>query len=81
MQVWFQPSVSRQNWSEGTQNHRVDLERGVRIVELSTHRFYVATLFLPQVSSRPESPYPLIVAYLRTALAFQSFKRNNEIKM
>jgi CTP synthase (UTP-ammonia lyase) len=59
----------------------VDLERGVRIVELSTHRFYVAALFLPQISSRPESPHPLIVAFLRAALAFQSSKRKYEIKM
>ncbi len=59
----------------------VDLERGVRIVELPFHRFYIATLFLPQISSRPESPHPLIVAYLRAALAFRSSKRNNESKM
>ena len=59
----------------------VYLEGGVRMVELPTHRFYVATLFLPQISSRPDSPHPLIVAYLRAALAFQSSKRNNEIKM
>lgn len=59
----------------------VDLEGEVRIVELPAHRFYVATLFLPQISSRPESPHPLIVAYLRAALAFQSSRRNNKIKI
>ena len=48
----------------------------VRIVELSDHRFYVATLFLPQVSSRPENPHPLIVAYLKAVLAFQTSRRN-----
>jgi CTP synthase (UTP-ammonia lyase) len=59
----------------------VDLDGEVRIVELSDHRFYVATLFLPQISSEPESPHPLIVAYLRAALAFQTFRRNSGIKM
>lgn len=54
----------------------VDLEREVRIVELSDHPFYVATLFLPQVSSKPESPHPLIVAYLTAALAFKA-RRNS----
>ena len=49
-----------------------DPEGEVRIVELSDHPFYVATLFLPQVASRPESPHPLIVAYLKGARAFQS---------
>jgi CTP synthase (UTP-ammonia lyase) len=50
-------------------------------VELSNHPFYVATLFLPQISSRPESPHPLIVAYLRAALAFQASRRASAIKM
>ncbi len=43
-----------------------------RIVELSDHPFYVATLFLPQISSRPDKPHPLIVSYLRAALNFRS---------
>ncbi len=47
----------------------VDLDGEVRAVELIDHPFYVATLFLPQISSEPKSPHPLIVAYLRTALA------------
>ena len=56
----------------------VDLEGEVRIVELSDHRFYIATLFLPQVLSKPENPHPLIVAYLRAALAFQTSRRKTE---
>jgi CTP synthase (UTP-ammonia lyase) len=59
----------------------VDLNGEVRIVELSDHPFYVATLFLPQIASRPENPHPLIVAYLRAALAFQTSRRKSEIKM
>jgi CTP synthase (UTP-ammonia lyase) len=47
----------------------VDPEGEVRIVELSDHPFYLATLFLPQVASKPEMPHPLIRAYLKaTAL-------------
>jgi CTP synthase (UTP-ammonia lyase) len=49
----------------------LDLDGEVRVVELFDHPFYVATLFLPQISSKPESPHPLIVAYLRAALAFR----------
>ena len=44
----------------------------VRAVEISAHPFYVGTLFLPQTSSTPANPHPLIVAYLRAALAFQA---------
>jgi CTP synthase (UTP-ammonia lyase) len=54
----------------------VDLEGGARIVELSEHPFYVATLFLPQISSRPDSPHPLIVAYLKAAMDFATSQRN-----
>lgn len=50
----------------------IDPDGEARIVELVDHRFYIATLFLPQISSRPASPHPLIVAYLRNALDFQA---------
>jgi len=59
----------------------VDLDGEVRIIELSDHRFYVATLFLPQIFSRPGSPHPLIVAYLKAALVFQTSRRDSGIKM
>ena len=42
-----------------------------RIVELSGHPFFVATLFLPQLGSRPSAPHPLVVAYLQAASAFE----------
>jgi CTP synthase (UTP-ammonia lyase) len=45
----------------------VDPEGEVRIVELANHPFFVATLFLPQVASKPENPHPLILAYLQAA--------------
>ena len=40
----------------------------IRIIELGGHPFFVATLFLPQLTSRPGAPHPLIVAYLKAAL-------------
>ena len=46
----------------------VDLQGEARIVELADHPFYVATLFLPQLSSTSEKPHPLIVAYLQAAM-------------
>jgi CTP synthase (UTP-ammonia lyase) len=38
-----------------------------RILELSTHPFFIATLFVPQMRSTTESPHPLIEAFLRAA--------------
>ncbi len=39
-----------------------------RVMRLAGHPFYVLTLFVPQTSSAPEKPHPLIVSYLRAAL-------------
>lgn len=49
----------------------VDLDGEVRVVEISDHPFYVGTLYQPQISTTPDSPHPLIIAYLRAALAFR----------
>jgi CTP synthase (UTP-ammonia lyase) len=42
-------------------------EAEARVVELPRHRFFVATLYLPQLSSAVGNPHPLIVAFLRAA--------------
>jgi CTP synthase (UTP-ammonia lyase) len=48
----------------------------VRLVELPTHPFFVATLFLPQVRSTAAQPHPLILAYLRAAVSAQRSARD-----
>ena len=45
----------------------VDQDQEARILELPQHPFFAATLFVPQISSTPERPHPLIVAYLQAA--------------
>ncbi len=47
----------------------MDEQGEVRIVELRDHPFFVATLFLPQVTSSAGEPHPLIAAFLRAAIA------------
>jgi len=37
-----------------------------RMVELAEHRFFVGTLFLPQLRSSPAAPDPLIQAFVET---------------
>jgi CTP synthase (UTP-ammonia lyase) len=39
-------------------------EREPRIVELTGHPFYIATLFVPQLSSTPQQPHPLFRAFV-----------------
>jgi len=43
-----------------------------RIVELSGHFFFLATLFLPQLSSSQGMPHPLISSYVKAAASFES---------
>jgi CTP synthase (UTP-ammonia lyase) len=38
-----------------------------RAVELSGHPFYIGTLFVPQLTSSPEAPHPLINAFVEQA--------------
>jgi CTP synthase (UTP-ammonia lyase) len=44
-----------------------DVDGTVRMVELSRHPFFIATLFVPQVVSQTANPHALIVAYLKAA--------------
>jgi CTP synthase (UTP-ammonia lyase) len=39
----------------------------IRIVELPAHRFFVATLFLPQTRSAAGRPHPLLAAFATAA--------------
>ena len=51
----------------------------IRLIELEGHRYFIASLFLPQMNSDPGRPHPMIVKYLEAALNFRqntSLKRN-----
>jgi CTP synthase (UTP-ammonia lyase) len=47
----------------------IDADENVRIVELAHHPFFIATLFLPQLTSTPQLPHPLVKAYLKKIAA------------
>jgi CTP synthase (UTP-ammonia lyase) len=60
--VWREPLVEA-----GLSVAGVDAEDGdVRIMRLDDHPFFTITLFVPQSSSSPQTPHPLIVDYLST---------------
>lgn len=42
-----------------------DKEGEVRVVELPRHPFFIGTLFVPQMRSTPETPHPLVTAFLQ----------------
>jgi CTP synthase (UTP-ammonia lyase) len=45
-----------------------DQDGEARVLELPGHRFYIATLFVPQLSSSSDSPHPLIAGFLQAAM-------------
>lgn len=49
-----------------------DVHKEARIMELSNHSFYVATLFVPQVNSSYEKPHPIVTALLHAMEQYSS---------
>lgn len=45
-----------------------DADGEARVLELEDHPFYLATLFVPQTSSTPERPHPLVAGFLEAAV-------------
>jgi CTP synthase (UTP-ammonia lyase) len=62
------PTFRGQLESHGLKVSGVSADGGVRIIELLDNRFFIATGFVPQLSSEVNKPHPLIVAYLKAAL-------------
>ena len=51
----------------------------VRAIESTTHRFFIATLFQPQLSSRPGKPHSIIVQFLRAAAKWKAEKLEDAV--
>lgn len=62
------PDYVNQISSAGLEVVGIDAEGACRVMELSSHRFFVGTLFVPQARSRPDHPHPLITAFLLAAV-------------
>ena len=55
-------------------------EKGeIRAIELPDHRFFIATLFQPQLSSRPGEPHPLIIEFLLAAAKWKTQKLEDAV--
>lgn len=51
----------------------------VRAIESPAHRFFIATLFQPQLSSKPGKPHPLIVAFLQASAKWKAEKQDDAV--
>lgn len=45
-----------------------DLDGEARILAVPDRRFYLATLFVPQLTSTRENPHPIVLAFVRAAI-------------
>ena len=51
----------------------------IRAIESPTHRFFIATLFQPQLSSKPGKPHPIVVEFLRAAAKWNAHKMEDSV--
>jgi CTP synthase (UTP-ammonia lyase) len=51
----------------------------IRAIESPTHRFYIATLFQPQLSSKPGKPHPLVLAFVQAAADWERKKLDDSV--
>ena len=51
----------------------------VRAIESRSHRFFIATLFQPQLSSKPGEAHPVIKEFLRAAAKWKTHKMEDSV--
>ena len=51
----------------------------IRAIESPAHRFFVATLFQPQLSSKAGKPHPIVVEFLRAAAKWKVEKLDDAV--
>jgi CTP synthase (UTP-ammonia lyase) len=64
LNIEYKPSLEK----AGLKFSGLGQARQARIAELPGKAFYLGTGFLPQLSSSPQKPHPLIVAFLQAAI-------------
>ncbi len=57
-------------FSGGLRVSGTDADGNVRIAESPAHPFFMGTLFVPQMTSMPGRPHPLLLAFARAATRF-----------
>jgi CTP synthase (UTP-ammonia lyase) len=51
----------------------------IRAIESPTHQFYIGTLFQPQLSSKPNKPHPLVIAFVQAAVDWNKKRLDDSI--
>ncbi len=51
----------------------------VRAIESPTHKFFIATLYQPQLTSKPGNPHPLVMAFVQASVDWSRKKLDDSI--
>ena len=51
----------------------------IRAIESPTHRFFLATLFQPQLSSTEKKPHPVVLAFVQAAADWGKKKLDDSV--
>lgn len=51
----------------------------IRAIESPVHKFFLATLFQPQLSSTEKNPHPVVVAFVKAAAAWGKKKQDDSV--
>jgi len=51
----------------------------IRAIESPTHRFFIATLYQPQLASKRENPHPLVLAFVQAAIDWSKKKLDDSV--
>jgi CTP synthase (UTP-ammonia lyase) len=51
----------------------------IRAIESPTHRFFIATLFQPQLSSTAKHPHPVVLAFVQAAADWERKKLDDSV--
>ncbi len=51
----------------------------IRAIESPTHRFFIATLYQPQLASKPGAPHPLVLAFIQAAADWEKKKLEDSV--
>jgi len=54
-------------------------EGEIRAIESPTHRFYLATLFQPQLLSTEKKPHPIVLAFVQAAADWGKKKLDDSV--
>ena len=73
---WRVPGRAHERWEEaGLRVAARGPRNEMRAFDLPGKRFFLATLFQPQLSSTGEQPHPLVLGYLRACAEFRATKK------